>query len=231
MKRKQKNKELDFVALASHQLRTPLTIVKGYLSMILEGEFGAIKETKLKAALLTVYQANERLVRLVDNLLGISRLNGKLNIQKRKFDFMALTKEVIKEMKPKAKSKNLLVGLSARSKVLKINGDNFLLRQVLLNLLDNAIKYTTKGRVKLEVTKVKNKIIVTVSDTGPGLDIKELKGLFGRFENREVKNSNQESFGLGLYASKLIIQAHKGKIWAETRGKDFGFKVSFELPV
>jgi len=226
-----KNKTSDFIALTSHQLRTPLTIMKGYLSMILEGSLGTIKETKIKAALATIYQANERLIRLTDNLLGVSQLEAEtIQLDRRSFDFPSLIHEVIKEMKVKAKAKNLVLTVGLSRKKFLIKADDLMLRQVLVNILDNAIKYTKQGGITINA-ELKNKLLkVVVTDTGPGLERSELKGLFDKFERREVDGKSQESFGLGLYVCRLIIEAHKGKIWAETRGDSFGFKIVFEIP-
>jgi len=224
-----KSKNNDLVSLASHQLRTPLTIMKGYLSMILEGELGSIKQTKIKAALSAVYQANERLIRLTDNFLEISQLeDNTIHVSYQLFDFPTIVHETIVELKTKADAKNLVLTVALSKKKFSIKADELMLRQVLLNLLDNAIKYTKQGGITLNA-ELKNKLLrVSVIDTGPGLEKKDLVGLFEKFERR---SKNQEGFGLGLYVNRLIIEAHKGKIWAEARGKDFGFKIIFEIPV
>lgn len=219
----------DFISIASHQLRTPLTIMKGYLSMILEGELGNIKESKIKAALSAIYQANERLIRLTNNFLEVSQLEDNvIKIDRRPFDFSLLINEIVKEMKAKAKSKNLALTISLHKKKLLVKADDLMLRQVLVNIIDNAIKYTDQGKITIKV-EFQNKVLrVAVADTGSGLDQSELKGLFNKFERR---SKSQEGFGLGLYVGRLIIEAHKGKIWAETRGENFGLKIIFEIPI
>ena len=230
MKKKEKKSELEFVSLASHQLRTPLTIMKGYLSMLLEGEFGAINNKKQKAAIAAVYSANERLVRLVENLLNFAQLEKK-KINKTNFNFSLMMKEVIKEMKPQAKWDNLALQLVMPTKKIFIKADELMLRQVLINLLDNAIKYTKSGKVKVVVSMKNKKLLISVIDTGPGTDPKNLKKIFEKFERRKVQDANDEGFGLGLYACRIIIEVHNGKIWAQTRGKGFGFKVNIEIPI
>jgi signal transduction histidine kinase len=225
------NKNNDFIAIASHQLRTPLTIIKGYISMILEGQLGEVKEEKVKAALAAVYQANERLIHLTDNLLEVSQLEDQeIHINLEKFNFADVARETVEEMRPKAASKNLSLTITLPQEDFLIFADELMLRQVLINLLDNATKYTSQGGITLSAAKDNNKLLVSIIDTGPGLEIKDLNGLFGRFARRNILQKNQESFGLGLYVCKLIIEAHHGKIWAETRGGNFGFKVSFEIP-
>jgi len=223
----------DFVAIASHQLRTPLTIMRGYISMILGGDFGVVKDPRQKAAMTAVYQANERLLRLVDNLLGVSQLENKekLHIECRDFDLKKFISEIIDEMKQKAKVKGLEIKYNFPKVVPKFCADDLMLRQVLINVIDNAIKYTERGEIKLNIEVLKTAVRFSIIDTGPGLDKEHLEKIFEKFERRAAPNNHQEGFGLGLYASRLIVEAHKGKIWAETRGEDFGFKVCFEIPL
>ena len=230
MKKKEKKSELEFVSLASHQLRTPLTIMKGYLSMLLKGEFGALTNKKQEAAIASVYSANERLARLVDNLLNFTQLEKK-KINKTNFNFSLMIQEVITEMKSQAKWKNLTLQLVMPSKKIIIKADELMLRQVLINLLDNAIKYTKRGKVKVVVSSKNNQLLISVIDTGPGTEPKNLKKIFEKFERRKVQDANDEGFGLGLYACRIIIEAHNGKIWAETKGKGFGLKVNIEIPI
>lgn len=226
-----KQNELDFVSIASHQLRTPLTLMKGYLSMILGGDFGTIKEARLKTALTAVYQANERLIRLVENLLNMTTLeNGRLRLHQEPTDILAMLRTIIKEMRPKARSKNLSLKISSFPEKIFINIDPILMRQVMLNLVDNAIKYTAAGSVTIALKKLPGKLSLSVSDTGPGVEPKALKNIFDKFERRDVSNSSEEGFGLGLYVCKLIVEAHGGTIGAESRGRGFGFKVSVMLP-
>lgn len=221
--------EEDFVAVASHQLRTPLTIMNGYLAMILAGDFGSLDD-KLKAALTAVWQANERMLRLVENLLNASRLEGgKLKVFKTKIELSSYIKALVEEIKPKAEGKNLYL----RSKVLgkkTILADELLLHQAIVNLLDNAIKYTKQGGVMIEVKALTKHVLIIVSDSGPGLNQRQLKDLFSKFSRYKVKGSSEKGFGLGLYVSKMIIEAHQGIIKAEKNQKG-GLKITIKLPV
>ncbi len=232
-KKPNKSREADFVALASHQLRTPLTIMRGYISMLLDGDFGKIENKRQEAAMTAVYQANERLLRLVENMLGVSQLESKKNfhIEKEMFNVSKLATELVEEMKHKASVKNLELSLQIAPQLKNIHADELMMRQVILNLLDNAIKYTKRGNIILQMEEKNNLLQCSVVDTGPGIDKKYLIDIFEKFERRDVPDNNQEGFGLGLYACKLIVEAHHGRIWAESRGKDFGFKVSFEIPI
>ncbi len=232
-KKPNQSREADFVALASHQLRTPLTIMRGYISMLLDGDFGKIENKRQEAAMTAVYQANERLLRLVENMLGVSQLESKKNfhIEKEQFNISKLITEIAEEIKPKATVKNLELNLQIAGKVQNIHADELMMRQLILNLLDNAIKYTKRGSITLVLEEKNNLLQCSVIDTGPGIDKKHVEDIFGKFERRDVPDNDQEGFGLGLYACKLIVEAHHGRIWAESRGRDFGFKVSFEIPL
>ena len=228
-----KDRQSDFVSIASHQLRTPLTIMRGYLAMLLGGDFGTIDNKRQQAAVTAVYQANERLLRLVDNLLGVSQLENRtaMKIECREFDVTTMLRDVVKEIKPKAAVKNLELKTIIPKKNPAFCADDLLLRQVVLNLLDNAIKYTESGPITLALEVGEKNFILSVEDTGPGIDPKDVKRIFDKFERRDVPRSSEEGFGLGLYAAKLIVEAHQGRIWAQTRGQNFGFKVCLEIPL
>lgn len=229
-KKNAKSSTLDFVSIASHQLRTPLTLMKGYLAMIIGGDFGPVKEAKLKSALTAVYQANERLIRLVENLLNMGALeNGKLQVHREETDMVKLLRDVVKEMKPKAETKNLKLVFTAITKTLRVDIDPLLIRQVVLNLIDNAIKYTAVGKITVTLTGAPRGCSVSVADTGPGVEPKAVKHVFDKFAREDIAHSSEEGFGLGLYVCKLILAAHGGKIRAESRGKGFGFKVICEI--
>lgn len=134
---------LDFLSIASHQLRAPLTLMKGYLSMILEGEFGAIKDKKLKAAIEAVKQSNERLAHLVENLLEMARLEeGAFTLFREEADLAAVILSVADELRSKAKAKGLRLEISLPKEKIVVSIDRLMMRQLFLNLIDNAIKYT-----------------------------------------------------------------------------------------
>lgn len=223
-----KKQEIDFLSVAAHELRTPLSIIKGYLSMILEGDFGKVP-SKLKAALATTYAANERVMKLVENLLSAAQLQDKtrLSINRRATDISGLLKNVKKEISGKAKQKNcrLIMLLPARSVIARV--DELMLHQLIINLINNALKYAPASTITIELNIVGKKFQVSIADTGPGMNPKETKDIFKRFVRH---NSAGNGFGLGLYVAYLIVKAHKGTIWAETRGKGFGFRIIFEIP-
>lgn len=223
----------EFISIASHQLRTPLTIIKGYIAMLLEGDYGPITETA-KLPLQNVAVSNNRLIRLVENLLSVSRIeSGRMIYEFEYSDFNDIVVSVYSELKPKAQEKNLIFDFKAGDNILpKIKIDSDKIREVVMNLVDNAIKYTPKGRVDVLVSDVGHKIRFCIKDSGIGIDINEMPGLFKKFSRgSKISLVHTEGTGLGLYVAKKIIEAHKGKIWAKSEGANQGSLFCFELPL
>jgi signal transduction histidine kinase len=223
----------EFITIASHQLRTPLTVIKGYVSMMLEGSFGKILPEQ-KDSLKKVFQSSERLVQLIENLLNISRIESdKLQFFYELINFEELVENVIEEFEVTAKKKKIkLVYIPPKKLLPKIRIDREKIRQAIMNLVDNAIKYTKKGKVEIEIRLIKNKIFFSVSDSGMGVEEEDMVNLFRKFSRgKGTSVIHTEGTGLGLYVAKKMIESHKGKIWAESKGKGKGAKFIFELPI
>ena len=227
----------DFISIASHQLRTPLTVTKGYISMILEGNFGKITK-KIKNPLHKVYESNERLINLVEDLLSISRIeSGRLVYTFEKKDLKEVLDSTFFELKDSALKKNLkLIYNSNDSKKYLAKIDSMKLRQVFMNLIDNAIKYTYKsreegGEIKISLSEKNKKILFCVEDNGLGIPKEAMNSLFKKFSRgKGISIVHTNGTGLGLYVAKEIIKAHSGRIWAESEGENKGAKFCFELP-
>ncbi|MBS4014782.1 MAG: GAF domain-containing protein [Bacteroidetes bacterium] len=221
----------EFLSLASHQLRTPLSAIKGYLSIVMEGNFGKLQK-KTEGAIKDVYQSNERLINLVNDLLNITRIEaGRLEYCPQQTNLSNLIQEVIKELEMTAKNKNLTL-ISKIAKIPQINLDPNKIRQVLINLIDNAIKYTEKGGITIQAKKVKDQIMVEIKDTGIGINKEKMETLFQWFSRgKGTLKLDAGGFGLGLYIAKKIIEKANGKIWAESKGNDKGTTFSFSLPI
>lgn len=222
----------EFISIASHQLRTPLSAIKGYISMILEGVYGKMNSKK-KEALNKVYQSNERLIVLVNDLLNISRIEeGRVKYNFERINLFKVVSGVIDELKPDIQEKKLAMrGLKEAGDVY-VNADAEKIRQVVLNLIDNAIKYTQKGKIDVKLRKQKETILLTVSDTGLGMTKDEISGLFKKFSRgKSVLGSHTEGTGLGLYIAYKIVEVHKGKIWAKSMGRNKGSTFYVSLPV
>jgi len=233
----------EFISIASHQLRTPLTSIKGFGSLLLEGTYGHVPEAQ-RGALEKVYIANERLIQLVEDLLNISRIDaGKMEFDFQPAQIEDLVKEAVDTLELSAKDKGLYLDYQKPNEPLpKIKIDITKIKEVISNMVDNAIKYTQRGGVTVragqanywdaEEKKQKNTIRVVVSDTGIGMDREELDMIFQKFQRgREVSHYHTEGTGLGMYIGKKVVEVHKGKIWAESKGKGKGSRFILELPV
>jgi signal transduction histidine kinase len=222
----------EFISIASHQLRTPLSAIKGYLSMILEGSYGNLPE-KVKRPMENVYQSNERLIKLVNDILSVSKIEaGEMEMNWEKEDLREIIKEVISELSIKAKEKNLYLKFEEPKEFPKILLDREKIRQVILNLVDNAIRYTQEGGVTVKLQIANGKLQIVVSDTGEGLTKEEKEKLFERFSRGTAGTKFwTEGAGLGLYIARRFVEMHKGRIWAESEGRGKGSIFYVELPM
>lgn len=222
----------EFVSIASHQLRTPLTAIKGYISLMLEEAYGKLDE-KIRDPISKVYESNERLIRLVNDLLSISRIeSGKMKLELGETDILDLIKSVVDELGIKANEKKLkLIVQRPKTLLSLLNIDKEKVRNVLLNIVDNAIRYTDKGSVTIKIEQVIDNVRITVSDTGAGMTEEVIGNLFESFSRGQAGMQRwTEGAGLGLYIAKKFIEMHKGRIWAESEGKGQGSTFFVELP-
>jgi len=223
----------DFVSIVSHQLRTPLTAIKGFVSMIQEGSG---TEEDRKDWLKKTYVTNERMIRLVNDILNVSRIErGKLQYNFKNLDILELIEGVITEVRMQAEAKGIVLNWERPAEDMpEVRADEEKLRQVILNIIDNAIKYTEKGHINVRLKYLKDlrRINIIVQDTGIGITREDLKGLFEQFSRGEGgQKTNVEGMGLGLYVAQSIVRAHNGKIWAESEGLHRGSRFYIELPV
>lgn len=221
----------EFVSLASHELRTPMTAVSGTIATILDGFTGKVnKETK--EFLLESKNEIDRLLRMVNNLLNISRIeSGRIKYDLEKFDAWPIIKTVFANLQPLAEEKGLkLVLPSPKSETkLTLYADKDKLEEVLTNLIGNSIKYTEKGSVSLAVAKKNRTVVFSVTDTGIGITPEDQKKLFRRFSRIKEGRTTAKGTGLGLYICKIMVGGMKGKIWVESAvGK--GSRFVFILP-
>ena len=222
----------DFISIASHQLRTPLSIIKGYISMMREGTYGKL-ETKIHDPLEKVYISNERLIALVNDLLDLSRMErGRMQFDMKPTRLFEIVSSIVSDFQIVARNKKIKLTLEKYFIDDLIIGDANKLHQVMLNLVDNAFKYTNSGDVSVKITQEDNLIRFSVTDTGPGLSSEESRKLFGKFvRGKEQSAIHTEGLGLGLYVAKLIAEAHGGSIGATSPGKGKGSTFFMLLPL
>lgn len=214
----------EFVSFATHQIRAPLTAIKGYTSMILEGSYGEVSD-KVKEAVDKIYKSSQSLVLVVEDYLNISRIEmGRMKYDMSEFDVGKLVDEIAAELKPNVKKAGLELSITKEEGgKYNIKADVGKIRQVIVNLIDNSIKYTQKGFIKISLTKKPEKILIAVSDSGVGISKEVMPKLFKKFTRaRNADDVNIHGTGLGLYVAKQMVEAHKGRIWAESEGEGKG---------
>ncbi len=224
-----KLKELDklkseFLSFASHQLRSPLTAIKGYASLILEGTYGKTTE-KIHEPVDRIFQSSNALTAMVEDFLNISKIEqGGMKYDFQMTDFKKLIETVVVEQEPNIKSKKLAISFSAQENVnYNIKLDSGKIKQVIMNLVDNSIKYTPKGTITLLLKQIDRKIQLEIKDTGIGFNKETLPKLFAKFSREKNANKvNIQGSGLGLYLAKEIMEAHHGHIWAQSPGEGRG---------
>ncbi len=232
--RKLDQAKTEFLAVASHQLRTPLTAIRGYLSMLRRGDYGQVP-TDFVDPLREVYQSTLRLAKLTSRLLDASRIEtGRLKMNLGPVSLGGLISSVVDELKPQAKEKGLyLKFLKSKEKLTPLPLDLEKIRQVLLNIIDNGLKYTQKGGVEVKLELVDSqKVRIKVQDTGEGMTKEELKKIFQSFSRGLAgEKFHTAGAGLGLYIAKEFVALHQGKIWATSPGAGKGTTVWVELPL
>jgi len=221
----------DFISMASHELRTPLTAIKEGIAIISEGKAGIVSE-KQKEFLDIARRNVDRLSRFINDILDLQKLEqGKVIFKMELNDINETAREVADTMRSLAENKKLQLKVALADGIPLIPFDKDKITQVIVNLLNNAIKFTEKGTVSISTHLEKGYVQVSVSDTGPGINEEDAANLFRKFiqleEGLERKHSGT---GLGLVICKYMIDSHKGKIWVESRPGD-GATFSFILPV
>ena len=229
LQRLDKSKD-EFISMASHQLRTPLTSIKGYLDMMLDGDLGKITPTQ-RSVLSEAYISSERMVTLINDFLNVSRLQtGKFIIDKRETDLAEMLREQVQMLKVVAKQHDLKLETHISKGIPKVVVDGEKVRQVMLNMIDNAIYYS-KPSTSIDVVLALDgrDIVFSVKDTGIGVPESEKDGLFGKFfRATNARQKRPDGTGVGLFLSRKVILSHGGDIifWSkEGKGSIFGFRL------
>ena len=224
----------EFLHIASHQLRTPLTGLRGYLEMQANGEFDNIEAKKRHDLHRDMLNAANQLNTIVNDLLDAMELEGgSLNFTWEPVQLEDMIGEIMEQLKPNYEKKGLALEFVKPSPLLpKVDADAGYLRQVFLNMVDNAEKYTLKGGVTISAKVLDDKVEVAVKDTGIGIDPAEKDKLFGKFiRGSRSQQIHTDGSGLGLFIMRKIATEHGGEIVLESDGVDKGTTVKCILPI
>ena len=219
-----------FLSVASHQLRTPLAGIKGFLSMILDGDFGELQK-QVREILEDVYANSNRLIRLVNTFLNVSRIEaGRISLMRDNHDLVPMGKKVVNELQFTAQDKGLALTFETNKDEIVANVDLDKIEDVVINLTDNAIKYTAAGTIIVRLIDKGDKVRIEVQDTGEGLEAKEIKTLFHKFVRGERGlHTHTDGSGLGLYIAKRVAEMHNGEIGVTSDGIGKGCIFWFEV--
>jgi PAS domain S-box-containing protein len=226
--KKSERLKTEFMNIAAHELKSPVTPIKGYLDLIIQDKNA---DEQIKKWAKVSLRNTERLLKLVNDILDVSRLDSDtMRFEIEKLDPSAILHEVAEDMKPAITDKNLKFIIDIPKDLPSVMGDKNRLSQVLKNLLGNSLKFTDNGSIAIEAKKKEEHILISIEDTGIGVSSDELKKIFTKFYQAYTGDDrNNEGTGLGLFICKEIIGKHNGKIWAESQvGK--GSKFIIQLP-
>lgn len=221
----------EFLSIASHQLRTPLSIIKGYAELMKDGAYG--KPTKKMVAVLSdMDESNERLVRLVDEFLNITRLEqGRTQYTFEPHDMNLMVTSVVDELRNRAEEKGLTLVWDTPKKETPVVMDEEKVRHVVFNYIDNAIKYSPEGTITVTVDNKDGSTMVRVKDHGFGFDKEDEANFFQKFyRGRNVERTDVSGTGLGIYVCKKFIEMHEGRVWAKSPGLGKGSEFGFSIP-
>ncbi len=222
----------EFISIASHQLRTPPATIKWYVGAILGGDFGPLSD-ELKAALKRTMVTNDAQIATIDDLLNASRIErGKLEFFFEESPLEPVVTTLVEQMQPLAEMKKMTIEYTKPTGDLpNIMMDKEKVRQVLNNMIDNAIKYSMSGTIKVQMKNTGTDYVVSVTDNGKGIAPGEAEQVFEKYTRGHDSVTHATGLGLGMYVAKVIMDQHHGKIWAESPGVGKGSTFSFSLPL
>ena len=216
-----------FISIVSHELRTPVALIKGYASTLRRDD-ARWDKSAISDSLAVIEEETDRLSKMIDDLLDASRLQaGGLSLNQADVSLPSLASRVIERFAAQSPKHRLVSDFPANFPV--IVADETRLEQVLANLVSNALKYASKGEIKISGIARPEQVVVCVSDEGPGIDARDLPHIFDRFYRSSNAVKQTKGAGLGLYLARAIVEAHGGRIWADPK-PDSGARICFSLP-
>lgn len=223
----------EFLTVASHELRTPMTIVKSYLWMLEEQKAGKLK-TKQLEYLQKASKGTQRMIDLINDMLNISKFEqDKVFFNIQQIDICKLIKEVVTSFEIRVKGKDIYLKFDESCLDVFVDIDKEKMRDVFMNLIDNSVKFTDQGGIDVELEVNLDKVTISIKDTGSGIspdDLPKLFHKFGRIDNSYTIASETGGTGLGLYIAKLYVEGMGGKVWATSEGAGKGSTFWVSIP-
>ena len=225
-------RQKELLSLTSHQLNTPLSIIRGFSSMLNDGSLGKLSPEQ-KDAVQEIHTNTKRMAHLGSEILSISYIqSGKVDLNLKDYQLEELLQHCINQVKIVMAKKDVIIKYDKPQKLPTVSIDVDKMSQVIYNLIDNALKYTLKGTIKITCQKVDKDIKVLVKDEGIGIKKEDFDNLFQPFfRGKNILELDNKGTGLGLYIGRLIIEKHKGKIWAESLDSGQGSTFGFTIPI
>lgn len=225
-------RQKEFLSLTSHQLFTPLSMIRGFASLLHYGTLGKLSQRQ-QEAVGEIYASSKRMTNLISELLSVSRIqSGKLPIHLTEGKIEEVIQSSLSQFRQAMPKKNIHLEFTRDSTLKPLPMDKEKILQVLYILLDNAIRYTPKGKIKISLKQNEQWTTVNIQDEGMGIKKEDFEKLFQPFfRGKNILELDNKGTGLGLHIARLIIDGHHGKIWAESSGPNKGSTFSFSLPM
>jgi signal transduction histidine kinase len=221
----------ELMSFATHEIRTPITVMRGYASMLLDGDRGEISNP-VKDLLQKIMIAGNDVTTLLAEYLDKSKIElDQLEYSPAKFEMEEMLNEILSIFKVHAEQKGITLTKSLdRGQKHYVYADRARIKEVVINVIDNALKYTPEGSITVSTYSEKGYVFVKVSDTGVGIEKETMPSLFKEFSRADLQKVNILGSGLGLFLAKKFTEAQKGEIWAESEGKNKGSQFYVKLP-
>lgn len=220
----------EFMSFATHQLRAPLTSISGYLALLTDGTFGE-PTPQMRAMVDKVVASARTMSHTIDDFLNASKIDqGKIEYTKRPFDVRELVRAVVFEEQIQAGMKHIALLEENDGAPLMVNGDEPKLRQSVTNIIENAIKYTPEGHVKVAVFEKDGSVLIEVSDTGIGISAEDQAKLFEKFARGSgARAQGISGTGVGLFVAREMVEAHGGEVEVKSDGEGQGTTMTIRL--
>jgi PAS domain S-box-containing protein len=220
----------DFIHSITHDLRSPMTSIRGFLEFLLDGSSGDINEQQ-KEFLDIIDKSSARLLDMINDILDVAKMeSGRMPMNIENVSFEDIAQLVVKSLESQAKKDKVGLYLETKNEIESIDADKNLIHRVITNLVSNALKFTPEqGEVKIIIEDIGDKMQVSIQDTGEGMPAEYVDKIFDKFEQVKGSRGKRKGTGLGLTITKYIVETHGGKIWAESEiGK--GSRFTFWIP-